>query len=40
MALINWDLIPGFLMPLVVKENIVYKQPNDFPTSVYLLKVK
>ena len=40
MGLINWDLIPGFLMPLLVKENIVDKHPNDFPTGVYLLKVK
>ena len=40
MGLINWDLIPGFLMTLLAKENIVYKHPNDFPTGVYLLKVK
>ena len=40
MGLINWDLIPGFLMPLLVKENIVHKHPNNFPTGIYLLKVK
>ena len=40
MGLINWDLIPGFLMTLLVKENIVHKHPNDFLTSVYLLKFK
>ena len=27
-------------MSLLVKENIVHKHPNDFPTGVYLLKVK
>ena len=40
MGLINWDLIPGFLMQLLVKENIVHKHPNNFPTIVYLLKFK
>ena len=39
MGLINWDLIPGFLMPLLVKEIIVHKHANDFPTDIYLLKV-
>ena len=40
MGLINWDLIPGFLMPLLVKENIVHKHTDNFATVVYLLKVK
>ena len=40
MGLINWDFIPGFLMPLLVKLNIVHKHPNDFPDGAYLFKVK
>ena len=40
MDLINWGLIPGFLMALLVKENIVHKYPNNFPTGIYLLKIK
>ena len=39
MDLINWDLIPGFLIPQLVKENIVHKHPNDFPTGICLLKI-
>ena len=30
----------GFLMSLLVKESIVHKHPNNFPTDIYLLKVK
>ena len=39
MDLINLDLIPGFLMPLLVKENISHKHPNDLLTAIYLLKI-
>ena len=39
MDLINLDLIPGFLMPLFVKENIVHKHSNDLLTAIYLLKI-
>ena len=40
MGLINWDLRPVFLMPLLVKENIAQKHPNDFLNGVQLLKAK
>ena len=39
MDLINWDLIPGFLTPLFVKEDILHKHSNDFPSSIALLKI-
>ena len=34
MGFINWD-VTGFLMPLLVKENIVNIHPNNFPTVIY-----
>ena len=38
MDLINLDLIPRFLMPLLMKKNIEHEHANYFPTAMYLLK--